>query len=212
MKTIATIFFSIIALVSTANANNIEIINTTLASTPSLTNGTTENTVTLNWVAKNETGNSHYEIERSFYSNNFTTIATLDISFSNNSSLKNYRVNDNAAALNGREIAYYRIKQTAATGIVSYSNVMIVNLHTTTLDTTAGVKNTSIRFTATQNGNAVITVKSLTGQTVATNNTLVVKGNNTVELANMTTVAKGIYVVETSVNGVLVDTQKVIAE
>ena len=210
MKTITTLFISIIALVATANANNLEIINTSFVTGTSLITGTVENTVVLNWVAKNETSNSRYEIERSFYSNNFTTISSFQISFSNANSVKNYRINDNAAELAGRSIAYYRVKQVAANGTVTYSNVMVVNLQAS--NSTSVKSNTAIRFASTQNGTAVIKVKSLTGQTAATTNTIIAKGNNRVELNNLNSLAKGIYVTEVLVNGVMIDNQKIIVE
>lgn len=206
MKTISTLLFSIITLVATAN-NSIEITNTTVASKTSLT-ATTENTVTLNWVAKNESNSTRYEIERSFYSNNFTVIASTNVPFSNNS-VKNYRINDNAAELSGREVAYYRVKQVAANGTVTYSNTMVVNLN----NNNASVKsNSAISFNAAQNGNVVIKVKTIAGQVAATVNSIAVKGNNTVELNNVNGLAKGIYTVEVSVNGVAVENQKIIVE
>lgn len=210
MKTITTLFISIITLVATATANNIEITNTAIVASTSLTTGTIENTVVLNWVAKNETSNSRYEIERSFYSNNFTTIATFQIPFSNGNSVKNYRINDTASSLAGRSIAYYRVKQIAANGNVTYSNTMVANLAAN--NSVAIKSNNIIRFTAAQNGNAVIKVKSLTGQTAATVNSFISKGINAVELTTINGLAKGIYVTEVVVNGVLIDNQKIIVE
>ena len=210
MKTITTLFISIISLVATATANNLEITNTAIVTGTSLTTGTIENTVVLNWVAKNETSNSRYEIERSFYSNNFTTIATFQIPFSNGSSIKNYRINDNAPALAGRAIAYYRVKQIAANGNVTYSNTMVANLAAN--NSVAIKSNNTICFTASQNGNAVIKVKSVTGQIAATVNSFISKGINAVELTTINGLAKGIYVTEVVVNGVLIDNQKIIVE
>lgn len=202
MKTITTLFISIITLVATANANNLEIINTSFVTGTSLTTGTVENTVVLNWVAKNETSNSRYEIERSFYSNNFTVIASVNAVFAGN-----FKINDNAAELAGRKIAYYRVKTIAANGTVSYSNTTVINLEATE---GAIVTKGTINFTATQNGNAVIKVKSITGQTAATVNSIVAKGNNTIAINN--NLVKGIYIVEVAVNSVGTDTQKIIAE
>ena len=213
MKTISTFFISIISL-ATVNAkeisSNLEITNTTVVPAASLATGTNENAVVLNWSAKNEMNNSRYEIERSFYSNNFSAIATMQIPFINSNSINNYSINDNAAELAGRSVVYYRVKQIAANGTITYSNVMVVNLkenHSTMVNS-----NTAVRFSAAQNGNAVIKVKSLTGQTAATINSIITKGNNTVELNNLKDLSKGIYVTEISVNGVVIDNQKIIVE
>ena len=213
MKTISTLFICIFTLV-TVNAkeitSNLEITGTSVIPATSLTTGTNGNVVVLNWSAKNEMSNSRYEIERSFYSNNFTAIATMQTVFTNNNSISNYRINDNAAELAGRAIAYYRVKQIAANGMITYSNVMVVNLNT---EKSNFVKTTtSISFSAPQNGNAVIMVKSITGQTAATINSIITKGNNTVELNKVNDLKKGIYVTEVSVNGVVIDNQKIIVE
>src|SRR5436189_1396188 len=213
MKTISTLFIGIFTL-ATVNAKeittNLEITGTTVIPAASVAAGTNENTVVLNWSAKNEMNNNRYEIERSFYSNNFTPIATMQVAFANSNSINNYRINDNAAELAGRAIAYYRVKQITVNGTVTYSNVMVVNLNT---EKSGIVKtNTTIRFSAAQNGNAVIKVKSITGQTAATFNSIIEKGNNTVELNKLNNLAKGIYVTEVSVNGVVIDNQKIIVE
>lgn len=213
MKTIITFFIGIFTL-TTVNAkdisSNLEITSTSVITATSLTTGTNENTVLLTWAAKNEMGNSRYEVERSFYSNNFITVAIMQIPFTNNSSINNYSINDNAAELAGRAIVYYRVKQVAANGSVTYSNVIVVNLKES--NTNEAETNTVIRFAAAQNGNAVIKVKSLTGQTAAIVNSIIAKGNNTVELNNLDDLSKGIYITEISVNGVVIDNQKIIIE
>ncbi len=208
MKTISTLFISIIALVATANATNIEITSTTVATGTSLNSGSINNTVVLNWSAKNTTNNSRFEIERSFYSNTFTVIATMQIAFNNSN---NFRINDNAAELAGRKIAYYRVKQIAADGTVTYSNTTVINLEGTATATATVTNNTAINFTANQNGTAVIKVISITGKTVIVTNNIATRGNNTVEIAT-TGLAKGIYTAVVSINGVVAGTQKVIAE
>jgi hypothetical protein len=209
MKTIATIFISIFSLV-TVNAKDItSTIEITAASVIPAAAFTAENTVVVNWSATNEMNNSRYEMERSFYSNNFTTIATLQIAVVNGT-INNYRINDNAAELAGRAVAYYRVKQIAADGTVSYSNITTVILHQAN---TAAVKtNNTIQFAAAQNGNAVISIKTITGQTAATVNTTVEKGNNSIALTSLSNLPKGMYVTEVSVNGVVINNQKVIAE
>ncbi len=209
MKTISTLFISIIALVATATANNLEITNTSFVAATSLSSSNAAGSVVLNWVAKNESSNVRYEVERSFYSNSFSSIATLSIVFNNGAAVKNYRINDNDAALAGRTTAYYRIKQTSANGTVTYSNTMMVTLNNAAAGTASTVA--AVRFTSTQNGNAVINLKNATGKTAASINTLAVAGANTVALeANVA--AKGMYVAEVIVNGVVTATQRVIID
>lgn len=219
MKTITTLLISIITLVTTTNATNtptnLEITSTTLVAGSVLSAGTNNNTLVISWTAKNEASQSRYEIERSFYSKNFNTIATLQISFSNSNSIKNYRISDDAAALTGRTVVYYRVKQVAANGNVTYSNVSVVNLQEAKNNSNVTVTNkttTSIRFSASQNGNAVIRIMGVTGKTVATQQASISKGINTLQLENLDGVKKGIYITEVVVNGVVVDNQKVIID
>ena len=171
--------------------------NTTPAAKASLSASVTNNTVTLSFSS-----NSNFEIERSFYSNEFTVIATVNNAFGGQ-----FNINDNAAELAGRTVAYYRVKTTNADGTVSYSNTtaVIVNNNEAARATTASVK-----FTAANNGTAIITVKNAAGKTIAVKNTIASKGANSVELTNG--LAKGFYTASVSVNGVTVATEKVIAE
>ena len=219
MKTITTLLISIITLVTITNAtdisSNLEITSTTLIAGSTLSAGSNNNSLVISWTAKNETSQSRYEIERSFYSNKFNTIATLQIPFANNNSIKNYRVSDDAAALTGRTIVYYRVKQVAANGNVTYSNVSVVNLQEAKSNTNLTVTNkttTTIRFSASQNGNAIIRLQGVTGKTVATQQTSIAKGINTLRLENLDGVKKGIYISEVVVNGVVIDNQKVIID
>ena len=219
MKTITTLLIIIITLVTTANAANtpanLEITSTTLVAGTLLSAGNNNNTLVINWTARNEASQSRYEIERSFYSNNFNTIATLQIPFSNNNSIKNFRISDDAAALTGRIIVYYRVKQVAANGNVTYSNVTVVNLQDAKNNsnlTVTNKTNASIRFSASQNGNAVIRIQGVTGKTVATQQATISKGINTLQLENLDTVKKGIYLTEVVVNGIVIDNQKIIID
>lgn len=219
MKTITTLFISIISLVTTTNAanisSNLEITSAALVTGTVLSAGTNNNTLVINWTAKNEISQSHYEIERSFYSNNFTTIATLQVPFSNSNSIKNYRISDNADELTGRAIVYYRVKQVDAKGNITYSNVSVVNLqeakNNSNLTATNKI-NASIRFSASQNGNATIRIQGVTGKTVATQKASISKGINTLELDFLDGTSKGIYITEVVVNGIVVDNQKIIID
>lgn len=188
MKTITTILISFLSF-KAVNINN--------TASATLNN----NNVEIRFSAGD---NNRFEVERSFYNNNFTTIAYVNVTFA---SVNNLMVNDNAPELAGKAVAYYRVKTIAANGTISYSNTMVVNLNGT--EAAEVNNNNTISFTAAQNGNAVITLKSLTGNTASVKTASISKGANTVELNNL---AKGIYTAVIAVNGVTVDTQKVIVE
>jgi hypothetical protein len=196
----ATTIISFLTIASSVFAGNSNPGNNNTAAVLSVS--ANNNNVVLNWSSSNK---SRFEIERSFYSNNFTTIATVSTVLTANS---NFRINDNAAELAGRKIAYYRVKQIAADSTITYSNVSVVNLQG--IEQSTVTKNTSINFTATQNGNAVIKIQSVTGKSVTVKNMIASRGSNTIELENG--LSKGIYNAVISVNGVVVDNQKIIVE
>ena len=171
--------------------------NTTPAAKASLSASVNNNAVVLSFSATN-----NFEIERSFYSNEFTTIATVNNIFGGT-----FNINDNAAELAGRKVAYYRVKTINTDGTVSYSNTTVVNLNN---NEAAAETTASVKFNAANNGNATITVKNAAGKTVAVKNMIAAKGANAVELNSG--LVKGFYTATVSVNGVTVATEKVIAE
>jgi hypothetical protein len=194
MKNLTTTIIALFTIASSFANNTNPSVNASVAAT-----AVNNSNVTISFAAAN---NTTFEIERSFYSNNFTVIASANSAFGGN-----FKINDNAAELAGRKVAYYRVKTIAANGTVLYSNTTVVNLEAA--EGAATVKST-ISFTASNNGNAVITVKNAAGKIVAVKNTIAAKGNNTTEITNG--LAKGFYTASIAVNGVTVDTQKVIAE
>jgi hypothetical protein len=191
MKNLTTTIIALFTIASSF-ANN-----TTPAAKASLSASVNSNTVSLQFAA-----NSNFQIERSFYSNEFTTIATVNNTFGGS-----FSINDNAAELAGRKVAYYRVKTTNADGTVTYSNTTVVTLNNNEMIVTAAA---SVKFNAANNGNATITVKNAAGKTIAVKNVIASKGANTVELTNG--LAKGFYTATVNVNGVTIATEKVIAE
>jgi hypothetical protein len=191
MKNLTTTIIALFTIASSF-ANN-----TTPAAKASLSASVNNNTVSLQFAA-----NSNFQIERSFYSNEFTTIATVNNTFGGT-----FSINDNAAELAGRKVAYYRVKTTNADGTVTYSNTTVVTLNNNEMTVAAAA---SVKFNAANNGNATITVKNAAGKTIAVKNVIASKGANTVELTNG--LAKGFYTATVNVNGVTIATEKVIAE
>lgn len=193
MKSLTTTIIALFTI--TASFAN----NTNPSAAASLTASVNNSAVVLSFTASN-----NVEIERSFYSNEFVTIASLNIPAN---IVNNFRINDTAAALAGRKVACYRVKTTNVNGTVTYSNTTVVNLNN---NETAVANTASVKFTAAQNGNAVITVKNAAGKTIAVKNIIASKGINTTEITNG--LAKGFYTAAVSVNGVTVAIEKIIAE
>lgn len=170
--------------------------------------------VDLNWVTDNEVNKDYFEVERSFDGGNFSSIGMVENGFDNGSS-KSYKISDDAKVLSGREIVYYRLKQVDINGKFSYSNVVLVRLQankgiTMQASPNPFKDNLAIHFTSVENGTGMIKMQNITGQSVATKNMIFGKGDNTVQIENLSGLSKGVYVAQVVVNGVIVDNQKII--
>ena len=171
--------------------------------------------VELNWITDNEVNNNYYEVERSFDGNNFSLIAMVLDAAKTYSSSKSYKMDDHSAALNGKEIVYYRLKQVDNTGKFSYSIVVVVRLQANKgismqVSPNPFKENVSVRFTAAENGTGVIRMMNVTGQVVNTRNVIISKGNNSLQITNLSGLSKGIYAAQVVINGMVLDNQKII--
>ena len=172
--------------------------------------------VDLNWLTDNEVNNSYFEVERSFDGSSFSLIGMVLDGFKNGSTTS-YRMSDNEKSLSARDIAYYRLKQIDINGKFSYSSVVMVRLQankgiTMQASPNPFKENLSIHFTAVENGNGVIRMRSVTGVCVATKNIIFGKGDNTVQIGSLGGLSKGLYVAQVIVNGLAVDNQKIIKD
>lgn len=173
-----------------------------------------EKKVDLNWLTDNEVNNNYFEVERSFDGTNFSSIGMIMDGFGNGSN-KSYRMSDNDKVLAGKEIAYYRLKQVDVNSRFSYSSVVMVRLQankgiTMQVSPNPFTDNLSIHFKAAANGTGLINMQNVTGQSVATKNMIFGKGDNTIQIANLGGLPKGVYVAKVIVNGMVADNQKII--
>jgi hypothetical protein len=169
--------------------------------------------VELNWVADNEVNESYFDVERSFDGSNFRSTGII-VRGVNNGVNNSYKAIDNHTALNGKRIAYYRLKETDVTGIITFSDVDMVKLQETETNATLiypnpFIDNLAIRFSADQNNNGSITVQRSTGQVATAKNVTISKGQNTFQLNGMGSLPKGIYMVQIVVNGQIISHQKI---
>lgn len=173
------------------------------------------NTVNLKWVTENETNNHHFEVERSFDGTNFTTIGyVMDAEITNGAS-RSYRFKDNTAELQGKTVAYYRLKQVDNNARFTYSIVLPVRLQvksTVTVQASPNpfINNVVVRFESTVNGAAELKISNFAGQSVVAKQSLVSKGYNNIQLDNLTSLAAGMYTVQVYMNGTLLGSQKLI--
>jgi len=173
-------------------------------------------TVTLNWVTENEINNKYFEIERSFNGTDFKTVGlTLDGINAGNGS-KSYAFKDNSTDLAGATVIYYRLKQVDNDGRFTYSNILIVRMQATAdgvkmqVSPNPFVENLNIRFTASANGTAQLQLINVNGQKIVTQQVIVSKGNNTMQLQGISKLNPGIYLAQLVVNGVVTGNQKII--
>lgn len=172
-----------------------------------------EKEVNLNWIADNEVNYSYFDVERSFDGNKFSSTGIIIKGFSNEIN-NSYQVSDKDAALAGKTVAYYRLKEVDISGPITYSKVEMATLHankgiTIKASPNPFSENLAIHFTALQSGNGIIKMKDVTGQCVVTKNVIVSKGQNTFQLSGMSGLPKGLYIAQVSVNGVIADNEKI---
>ena len=171
--------------------------------------------VDLNWQTDNEVNNSHFEVERSFDGNYFSTINVLNEPLTTSSTTRKYTISDNATTFSSKEIVYYRIKQIDVNGKYIYSKTAMVRLSANKgiiMQVSPNPFNESItvNFTSIDKGTAIIKMRNLTGQTVLTKNVIINKDDNRVQIGSLNKLAKGMYIAQIIINGVAADKQKII--
>ena len=171
--------------------------------------------VNIEWVTENEVNNDHFEIERSFDQKDFTTIALVFGQEGNTSASSKYRFIDKENNLNSHKIVYYRLKQIDIDGQVTYSAVKLVRFNSS-IQTFVQVypnpymEKVNIHFNSEQTGSAELRMINAKGQVVAIKKSTLSKGYNNLELTDLSSQARGLYVLEVIVNGNLNASQKLI--
>jgi len=84
----------------------------------------TAKSVILDWNTVSESGNSYYEVERSFNMTDFKTVALVLDGFSTEGTGKKYAFKENTPVVKTGRSVYYRLKQFDEYGNVSYSEVV----------------------------------------------------------------------------------------
>lgn len=173
--------------------------------------------VLLNWVTNGEINNSHFEIERSFSGNNFKTIGLVLGAMHVTSENKTYHYKDNSAELQGHTYVYYRLKQFDINGNYSYSVVLAVKFHSLpndkavmTVSPNPVVEKITVRFNALNHGVAEMKVLNISGQTIVVKKSNIIKGYNNLNIDGFTKFNAGAYIIQLSMNGELIQSQRII--
>ena len=90
----------------------------------------TNNKVNLFWITDAETGNDHFEVERSFDQTDFSTVAIILGAESGNANSSQYSFRDGTQELLNHTIIYYRLKKVGADEKFTYSVVKMVQINT----------------------------------------------------------------------------------
>ncbi len=174
-----------------------------------------EKKVVLNWETENEVNHDHYEVERSFDNNDFKSIGLVMDAVSAAQNRNNYKFFDNSTALKGHKIAYYRLKEVSADNRATYSVVVAVKLGSEAgMSMQVGpnpfVNTINLSFKANENTVADVIISNIAGKTISTQKYNVSTGNNNIQVNNLGNLASGMYIVKVYVNGVAMDTQKLV--
>ena len=171
--------------------------------------------VVCNWTTEEEINNNYFILEKSSDGTKFNNIAMI-FSAGNNAGIRNsYKYKDAKAFQNSKGIVYYRLVQVDLDGKTSYSKT--ISVKSGTVETAAFQvspnpfdENTMIKINAADAGNATIKIFNTAGQTVMSKQATVNKGVNNLSVNSLNTIARGMYVMQVSINGVCSGNQKII--
>ena len=170
--------------------------------------------VSLNWQTNQNVGIDSITIERSFNGINFFPIKSTMENFRKNN-LNNFQALDASEDLNNNANVYYRIKEINASGKLSYSNLVHVQLvqnFAAKLEASPNpfTEKLSIQFTSLVKGNAEISVSGMTGLNLRTKKMEIAPGVNNLYIDGLASIPAGLYIVRLMVNGALVEAKKII--
>ncbi len=170
---------------------------------------------TANWTTESESNHDHFELERSFDNSNFKTIAYILGPQKINGETRYYEYNDKSAELADKSTAYYRLKQVDVDGKATYSAIKMARFEGTAVSTiqvtpNPFVQSLSMKFVSEESGNAQVRIMNLAGQTMLSKQSLISKGYNIIQIDGLGSMAPGIYLTQLTLNGTVIDNQKII--
>lgn len=180
----------------------------------SFTGNALNQSVVLNWVTSQETNNNYFEIERSFTGKDFAYIGiTLD--GYENGTKKEYSFKDNTSLLENKEVIYYRLKQFDKDGKFSYSSILVVRLKSISkvdiqVSPNPFTERLTVRFTATENTTADVSIMNISGQSIINKKSNVSKGFNNLQIEGLSNLPSGTYFAIISVDGKIIGSQKIV--
>jgi len=176
------------------------------------------NTVKLNWTTSSDIDNDHFEVERSFDQVTFSTAAFVLGAQSQNNGIAQYSFVDNDKEISNHTIIYYRLKQVDVKGHITYSVIKMVRVSNKVINQKVLIQvmpnpymdNLNINFTSNNSGKAEIRMISLSGTVVKKTESIINKGVNNIQLQDLSSQLRGMYIVNVVVNGQTIASQKII--
>ena len=150
----------------------------------------------LDWQTSQELNSDRFELFRSTDGSDFIKVSTIKSS-GNSSTVKNYNYQDNISGNSGNYV-YYRLKQIDINGKATFSSVVKLNLDSKSsfdIFPNPFTNNFTVSFSAPKTSNATLRVQNSTGHLVYSRQVAVTKGNNSVVMNNLPTMAPGVYYV-----------------
>ncbi len=176
-----------------------------------------DKTVFLDWKTASEINSSYFEVERSFDASTFKTVGLVLDGFAADNGATFYKFKDNSAELQGKNYAYYRLKQVDKDGKYNYSTVVALGLKSSasdvakmTVSPNPFVEKINVQFNAATNGKAEIRLLNVNGQTVISSKANINTGSNNLQVNGLSNLNRGVYIFQLLKDGLVIDNQKII--
>ena len=172
-----------------------------------------ENNVKLNWSVITSVNIDRFEVERSIDNIVFAKVATVPGNISFNE-LHNFTVYDNTNSINN-PLIFYRLKIISSNGQVNYSDMVVIKKTITktlvTIQPNPAADNTAIHFYSEKETEVTIRLIDVIGKTILFQKQKAYKGNNTIQLNELSKFSNAVYSMQVMINGELI-TQKLIIQ
>jgi hypothetical protein len=158
--------------------------------------------VLLNWTIVADKEIDRFEIERSTDNNSYTKVGTVKEPVTMQVQ-QSFSYTDNVSAVNS-DVIYYKLKVIGKAGEVKYSNILVIR-RTQTRTPVKIMPNpannyVSIRFFAEKDGEVTINMIDNIGKLIFTEKQKVIRGNNTVQLNDLSKYSSGVYTLQVFIN------------
>lgn len=172
--------------------------------------------INLSWLSDADNNGGHFEIEKAYNPDSFSTMAVLLGAESMSGNMGYYKYTDNSSDNASHNIIYYRLKMIDASGTVSYSQTISVKLNNATISNSVVkvfpnpyMERINVSFDSKEAGATQILLCNASGTIVKKLNQQAVAGSNTFTINNLSQQSAGVYFLNVSVNGKVVESKKI---